>query len=144
MQRGLQLCRDITVAKKILEPTFGHTGIRFLLNDLDRLEKCLLSPALDNYPKLLDTLRQLNINVRERKGDFKLLSRSIASFFEELAALSKSSDWLETLEPLTSEHNDIPLAVDDQHVDDLLKLIKIKQRPVTTKRFKNICRSNRI
>ena len=78
VQRGLQLFRDIIVAKKILEPTFAYTGVRFLLNDLNQLEKCLLSLALDKYPQLLNTLRQMNVNVTQRKQDFKPPSRSIA------------------------------------------------------------------
>jgi hypothetical protein len=45
VQYGLQLLRDIIVAKKILEPTFAYTGVRFLVKDLNQIEKSLLSLA---------------------------------------------------------------------------------------------------
>ena len=148
VQRGLQLLRDIIVAKKILEPTFAYTGIRFLVNDLNQLEKCLLSLALENYPVVLNILRQLNVDITQRKQDFKPPSRSTApasntpkktrlELIQEIAAAPESTERHDASEPPMSNQNDVPLTVNDwqnamrtnneQQFDDMLKLATKKR-----------------
>ena len=148
VQRGLQLLRDIIVAKKILEPTFAYTGIRFLINDLNQLEKCLLSLALENYPALLNILRQLSVDITQRKQDFKPPSRSIVpasntpkktrlELIQEIATPPESTGRYDAPEPLMSNDNDVPLTMNDwqnamqtnneQQLDDTLKLVKKKR-----------------
>ena len=77
VQYGLQLLRDLMVIRKILEPTFSHIGVQFLLKEFTQLEKCLLSLALEQYPMIRNLLRQLDVDVSGIKLDFQLPSHSL-------------------------------------------------------------------
>ncbi|CAF3142796.1 unnamed protein product [Rotaria sp. Silwood2] len=155
VQYGLQLLRDIIVAKKILEPTFAYTGVRFLVKDLTQLEKCLLSLALENYPLLLNTLRQLNVDTTQLKQDFKPPSHSIGSnngiakktkleLIQEIGMTSDPTELNTTTEPTVTSNDDIPLKMDDwenamqktddQQLEDIMKITKHKTKNKSKKR----------
>ncbi|CAF4310596.1 unnamed protein product, partial [Rotaria sp. Silwood2] len=155
VQYGLQLLRDIIVAKKILEPTFAYTGVRFLVKDLTQLEKCLLSLALENYPLLLNTLRQLNVDTTQLQQDFKPPSRSIGSnngiskktkleLIQEIGMTSDPTELNTTTEPTVTSNDDIPLTMDDwenamqktddQQLEDIMKITKHKTKNKSKKR----------
>ncbi|CAF2481316.1 unnamed protein product [Rotaria sp. Silwood2] len=77
IEYGLRLLRDLVVIRMILEPTFTRVGVRFLLNDLVRLENCLRSLSLEKYPKLKNILCVLHVDIRRPKLDLKSPSRSL-------------------------------------------------------------------
>ncbi|CAF4364696.1 unnamed protein product, partial [Rotaria sp. Silwood2] len=143
---GLQLLRDLVIIKKILEPVFSVTGIRFLNKDLSRLEKCFLSLSLENYFQLRETLRQLNIDVssvindfpppsktRPRKGE--LNKRKIFDMLEPNVSKSPTTSENQTQ---TTKNDDTPLTLEDwqattrnensEQAKDMLELSKSKSK----------------
>ncbi|CAF4351995.1 unnamed protein product, partial [Rotaria sp. Silwood2] len=144
--RGLQLLRDLVIVKKILEPVFSINGVRFLNKDLSRLEKCFLSLSLENYFKLRETLRQLNVDVSRIINDFPLASKTLVrkgetnkrKIFEMFESnISQPSSTLEN-QSQTMKNDDIPLTFEDwqsttrnensEQVKDALELSKSKQK----------------
>ncbi|CAF2124846.1 unnamed protein product [Rotaria magnacalcarata] len=67
IEHGLQLLLNSLAIKRILEPSFSSTGVIFIDNDISRIEKCLLSLALENSPLLRHTLYQLHVDVSRIK-----------------------------------------------------------------------------
>ncbi|CAF4982453.1 unnamed protein product [Rotaria sp. Silwood1] len=78
IQYGLQLFRNLLIVKKIIEQTFSDSAVRFLLNDLSRLEKSFRSLQLDQCPELLRALQQLHVNICVNPDDFQPPSLSAA------------------------------------------------------------------
>ncbi|CAF0973759.1 unnamed protein product [Adineta steineri] len=76
---GLQLLRDLVVARLILEPTFTRTGVRFILDNSTRLENCLRSLALERCPNLRNTLCLLHVDISRLQSDFKPPARSFGA-----------------------------------------------------------------
>ncbi|CAF4918941.1 unnamed protein product [Rotaria sp. Silwood1] len=143
---GLQLLRDLVIIKKILEPVFSITGVRFLIKDLNRLEKCFLSLSLENYSQLRETLRQLNIDVSciindfpppsktlVRKGEVNKRKRFDISESNLSTSLSTSEN-----QSQTTKNDDTPLTLEDwrattrnessEQTKDILELSKSKPK----------------
>ncbi|CAF1312641.1 unnamed protein product, partial [Rotaria sordida] len=150
---GLQLLRDLIIIKKILEPIFSITGVRFLIKDLNRLEKCFLSLSLENYFQLRETLRQLNIDVSSIVNDFpppsktrgrkgELNKRKIFDMLEP--NVSKPLSTLENQSQTTKIDDDTPLTLEDwrattqnespEKIKDILELSKLKSKSKSNKR----------
>ncbi|CAF3836916.1 unnamed protein product [Rotaria sp. Silwood1] len=143
---GLQLLRDLVIIKKILEPVFSITGVRFLIKDLNRLEKCFLSLSLENYSQLRETLRQLNIDVSCIINDFPPPSKTLVRKGEvnkrKRFDISESnlSTPLSTSEnqSQTTKNDDTPLTLEDwrattrnessEQAKDILELSKSKPK----------------
>ncbi|CAF5179046.1 unnamed protein product, partial [Rotaria magnacalcarata] len=149
VQYGIQLFRVLVIARKVLEPTFARIGVQFLTKELMQLEKCLLSLALEKYPIMRNTLRQLNIDVSRIKVDFKPPSASVAPKgrssnkprFEILPGITDIPEPTQQTSGLTSVANtddDTPLSFDDwenatrvqsdQQMEDALKLEKKRKQ----------------
>ncbi|CAF3456667.1 unnamed protein product [Rotaria socialis] len=158
VQYGIQLLRDLIIARKVLEPTFARIGIQFLTKELMQLEKCLLSLALEKYPNMRHALRQLNIDVSRIKVDFKPPSASVAPKgrssnkprFEILSGITDMPEPTQQTSGLTSVTNtddDTPLSFDDwenatgaqsdQQIEDALKLEK-KRKEMKSKKMSKL------
>ncbi|CAF4245360.1 unnamed protein product, partial [Rotaria sordida] len=163
VQYGLQLLRDLFTARKILEPTFAHVGVRFLMKDLIQLEECLLSLALEKYPMMRKVLRQLNVDVSRIKVDFKPPSNSIApkgrssnkSKFDILPQINTTPEPTGPTSgsaPVINNNDDAPISFDDwesairtsndEPLQDAMKLAKKKQEKKLKTKKKQLVNSN--
>ncbi|CAF4820506.1 unnamed protein product, partial [Rotaria sp. Silwood1] len=163
IQYGLQLLRHLFIARKILEPTFAHVGVRFLMKELIQIEKCLLSLALEKYPMMLKALRQLNVDVSRIKVDFKPPSNSIApkgrssnqSKFDILPQINTAPQSIGPTSgsvPVINNNDDAPITFDDwesairtsnnEQLQDTLKLAKKKQEKKLKTKKKQLVNSN--
>ena len=81
VQRALQILRNLLIVRFTLEATFTADGIRFLIDELTRVETCLRSLSLDKCPHLRKALALLRVDISETDSRRRVLDQFVACLF---------------------------------------------------------------